>query len=99
MSYTIPIPESGCSVFYGTYLDHYASGVRSRYYLNYNQLVLSSTSSYTSLPSGLVCLPPDSLIYKPEVTDVYFPLLAILAALFLFYLAYKLIIYPFWRKK
>lgn len=97
MSYAIELPSQGCNVYYGNYLDNYHNGHRSRYYLNDGKLVLSNTSSYSSLPSGVNCLSAGDLIYRPEI-DVYFQSIALVFVFFLFFSAYRLIIHPFWRK-
>lgn len=95
--YEIKLPENGCSVYYGTYIDNYYNSIRTRYYLNDGQLVRSSTASYSRLPDGAVCLSQGDLIYKPEL-EVYFNLFSILCAGLIFWFAYRLIIHPFWRK-
>lgn len=40
----------------------------------------------------------DYIVYRPE-TEVYFTFMAIIAAFFLFFMVYRLILHPFWRKK
>lgn len=46
----------GCNIYYGSYIDNYNSGVRSRYYIDdYGQLVLSTRTTGTQ-PTGSVCL-------------------------------------------
>lgn len=98
MEFVYDLPAQGCNVFYGTYIDNYNGNTRSRYYLNDGHLVLSSTSNANSTPNGVHCLTSDDMIiYKPEI-EVYFNIIAILAAFVIFSAAYKLIIFPFWRK-
>lgn len=97
-SYNIKLPEQGCNVFYGSYVDNYYNNVRTRYYILDSQLLASSTSSFSSMPSGVVCMDEAVLTYKPEL-EVYFTFMAIVAAFFLFFMAYRLIVHPFWRKR
>lgn len=97
-SYNIKLPEQGCNVFYGTYVDNYRNSVRTRYYIFDSQLIPSSTSSYSNLPNGSVCMGETELIYKPEL-EVYFTFMAIVAIFFIFWFAYKIILHPFWRKR
>lgn len=53
----VNVLPGGCNIYYGTYIDNYSSGVRSRYYIDdYGQLVLSSRTTGTQ-PSGSVCMP------------------------------------------
>lgn len=93
----IDLPTSGCSIFYGTYIDNYYNSIRTRYYLNANNLVKSTTSNYTRLPDGAICLSPGELVYKPE-TEVYFNVISIIFAIIIFGLAVRLFFYPFWRR-
>lgn len=95
--YEIELPPDGCNVFYGTYVDNYDRNIRTRYYFSENKLVKSTTSSYTRLPDGAVCLSRGDLIYKPE-TEVYFNVISIVFAIIIFVFAVRLILYPFWRK-
>lgn len=94
----IELPDQGCNVYYGTYIDNYNGNVRTRFYLNENQLIPSSTSSYTRLPDGVQCLDSStSIVYKPE-SHVYFEFMAIIGTLFILFSAVRLILYRFWRK-
>lgn len=97
LSYNIKLPEQGCNVFYGTYIDNYRNNIRTRYYIYDSQLIASTTSSYTNMPTGYICMSEDSLVYKPEL-EVYFTFMSIAAMLALFWLAYRFILHPFWRK-
>lgn len=96
-SYNIKLPEQGCNVFYGTYIDNYYNSTRTRYYIVDGSLILSSRSNYSNTPTGAVCMSDTEIPYKPEL-EVYFTFMAIIAAFFLFFMAYRLIIHPFWRK-
>lgn len=74
------IPSGGC--FYATGTNtfaHQLGNSRTVYYLPYDssRLVRGSTSTSTSTPTGVYCLNDDDIIIKSEVTDVYFPLIAI----------------------
>lgn len=95
--YEITIPSEGCSVFYGSYIDTYYNGQRTRYYLNENHLIRSSTTSSSGIPHGAVCLTQGELRYKPE-SEVWFTLVSILIFGAILALAVRLIIYPFWRR-
>lgn len=54
---TITDLPSGCNVFYGTYVDNYNGTTRRRYYFDsYGQLILSTTSTTSSRPTGTVCM-------------------------------------------
>lgn len=87
----IQIPTNGCSIFYGSYIDHYYNGVRRRYYINNEKLVLSNTSSYNTMPSGYTCLSQGDITYKPE-NQVWFPALSLALIVFALSLVYKIII-------
>lgn len=93
----IELPDGGCNIYYGTYIDNYRNNVRTRYYINENHLIKSTTASYTNLPNGYVCMDSNSLIYKPEI-EVYFNVISIVCAIVIFVFAIRLILYPFWRK-
>lgn len=93
----IELPSDGCNIYYGTYIDNYHSNVRTRYYINENHLIKSTTSSYNNMPNGYVCMEQGSLIYKPEI-EVYFNVISIIFAIIIFIFAVRLILYPFWRK-
>lgn len=95
--YEIPLPENGCSVYYGTYVDNYYNSVRTRFYVNDTQLVKSSTSSYTRLPDNVVCLNQGDLIYKPEL-EVYFNLASFVLFPLLIMFAIRLILFRWWRR-
>lgn len=95
--YGIQIPSGGCSVYYGSYIDHYANNIRTRYYLNEDHLVASTSNSYTNLPTGSICLSEGELRYKPEL-NVWFTLAGIVCFLFILIAAIRMLIYPFWRR-
>ena len=95
--YEIKLPDTGCNVYYGTYLDNYYNSVRTRFYINDTKLIKSSTSSYTRLPDGVVCLNQGDLIYKPEL-EVYFQLASVVFFPLIIYLAYKLVLHKWWRR-
>lgn len=94
--YEIPIPE-GCSVFYGTYIDTYRNNQRTRYYIYGNRLVPSTTSSYTTIPTGSVCLSQGDLVYKPEL-EVWFSLASLFIFIGIVCVAVRLLIFPFFRR-
>lgn len=52
---TLRVAPDGCNVYYGTYIDNYNNGIRSRYYYDsYGQLVLANRQT-GNRPSGAVC--------------------------------------------
>lgn len=85
----VQLPTTGCNVYYGNYIDNYASGVRSRYYLNDGNLVLSTQTNYNSQPMGANCI--TELSYKPEF-DYGLKLVAGLSAIVIAFMAIKLVI-------
>lgn len=91
----IELPTTGCSIFYGSYIDHYTSNgyTRTRYYINEGKLVKNNTSSsnYNSIPSGATCLQQGDLVYRPEL-EVYIPFLASSLFIFALILVYKIFI-------
>lgn len=87
----IQIPAGGCAMYYGTYIDHYLNNTRRRYYINNEKLVLNSTASYTSMPSGYACISQGDLTYKPE-NKIWFPALSLALILIAIALVYKIII-------
>ena len=53
---TLRVAPDGCNVFYGTYIDNYKNGIRSRYYYDsYGQLILTSRQT-GNRPSQTVCI-------------------------------------------
>lgn len=77
----IEIPSGGC--FYATSsssFNHVVGSQRTYYYLpnDSGQLVKGQTTSSYNLPNNVYCLESGDLIYKPEVSDVVFPLVSIL---------------------
>lgn len=87
----IQLPSNGCNIYYGTYIDHYYNGVRRRYYINNDKLVLSNSSSYNTLPSGYTCVATGDITYKPE-NQIWFSALSFALCAFAFILIYKIII-------
>ena len=85
----IQIPSNGCSIYYGTYIDHYQGNVRTRYYLQNEKLVKNSSSSYNSMPSGYSCISQGDLTYKPEL-KIWFPFLSFALILVCAILLYKI---------
>lgn len=87
----IQLPSNGCTIFYGSYVDHYLNNTRRRYYINNDKLVLNNTSSYNSIPSGSNCISTGDLVYKPEMA-IEFPFLAFGLIAFAIFMVYKVII-------
>lgn len=88
---TIDLPSNGCNVFYGTYLDNYYSGIRTRYYFNNNILVESSHASYTVTPTGVHCVTTGDLLYNPEA-EIYFSAISLAVVVLAAILLYKIIV-------
>lgn len=86
----IELPKTGCNIVYGTYVDNYANSQRRRYYIVNQKLVLNSTSSYSSLPTGYQCF-SGNLEYKPEL-KIYLSFLSLALCIFSFICIYKIII-------
>lgn len=91
----IELPSTGCSIFYGNYLDHYTSDgrTRTRYYFNEGMLIKNNvtSSNYNSIPTGATCISTGDLVYKPEML-VYIPFLASSLFIFVLILVYKIFI-------
>lgn len=86
------LPENGCNVFNGSYVDNYYNNVRTRYYLNEGSLLASSTSAYVNIPNGTHCLTSNEYIYyKPEL-GVWFPVLSFALCLIAGSLIFKVIL-------
>lgn len=95
--YEIPLPETGCNVYHGSYVDNYFNGKRTRFYLNDTQLVQSSKSDYSRVPDGVTCINTGDLIYKPEL-EVYFNLASFVLFPLLILFAIRLILFKWWRR-
>lgn len=87
----IQLPTGGCNIFYGNYIDHYLNNTRRRYYINNNKLILNSTSTYSSMPSGYNCISQGDIHYNPELA-IEFPFLAFGLVVFALLMVYKVII-------
>lgn len=87
----INLPQQGCNIFYGTYIDNYNNNVRTRYYINDGELVANNRQSYTynTIPTGAVCI--DNLTYRSEL-PIYFEIFSIALFALAFFLIYKTII-------
>ena len=92
------VPDTGCNVFNGTYFDNYTSNIRSRYYIYDGQAVLSSTSTYNTIPAGAVCADLSTIAYDPFsqsllIIGVVVGVIAVLLS------AYSVVIKPFIKVK
>lgn len=87
----IELPQNGCNIFYGSYIDNYNNNVRTRYYINNGELVENNRQSYNynPTPSGAVCI--DSLSYGSD-TSIYFEFISAIIVVFAVYLIYKVIL-------
>lgn len=93
----IEIPSGGCFIATGyNSFSHYLNNSRVQYYLNENQLVRGSSSSYSNLPNGYHCLSTGDLVYKPEVA-VYFPFMAFALIAFAGVLLFNIFIKRLWQ--
>ena len=92
----VELPTGGCNLYYGTYLDHYSSDLRTRdrSYFNDDRLVLN-TSQYNqygySLPQGYQCVNTGDIVFSAE-SQIYFPLVASIILVFVLSVIYKIII-------
>lgn len=92
------LPETGCNVFYGNYVDNYLSNVRTRYYIYDGQAIASSTSTYATPPANVNCISSSDLLYDPLLqTQIIMGIVVIVIAVMLF--AYKVVIEPFIKMK
>lgn len=67
----VELPQNGCNVYYGSYIDNYNGGIRTRYYINNNKLVESSRATYTGSLSNYHCVTTGDILYNPEA-QIYF---------------------------
>lgn len=99
----VELPDTGCNIirnsesFYN-YSDDRT--VRDTYYIYEGKAVLESTSinQYGYTYTGQ-CISTGDLVYKPELKEVFFPLVSIVLSLLLYYGAYKLMLSHWWRYK
>lgn len=88
----VELPENGCNVYLGDYLDNYYNNVRTRYYFNNGKLVESSKNSYATSPSGYHCLTSEEKIYYKSELSIYFPFISFIIILCAYLLVYKVLI-------
>lgn len=92
------LPEQGCNVFYGNYVDNYTSNFRTRYYIYDGQAIESSTSTYATPPANVNCINSADLIYDPLLqSQIIIGIVVMVIAVMLF--AYKVVIEPFIKMK
>lgn len=92
------LPDTGCNVFYGTYVDNYNANLRTRYYIYDGQAVKSSTQAYTTPPNNVECLSSNSLIYDP-ISQTEVIIVIVIAVIAVIIGAYKVVIEPFIKMK
>lgn len=63
------IPRQGCNVFYGSYVDNYNNGTRTRYYKTGGRWISSSTATATR-PTGAICMEEVELAEGSEIAGV-----------------------------
>lgn len=87
----IDLPNTGCNVFYGTYIDNYTNNTRTRYYINDGELIANNSQyyNYNPTPTGAVCI--DTLTYHSEL-PIYFELASIAIVALAFWLIYRVIV-------
>ena len=87
----IKLPQNGCNVFYGSYVDNYNNNTRTRYYVFDGELIKNNeqTYNYNPVPSGANCI--SSLTYGSELS-IYFEFISIVIIGFAFWLLYRTII-------
>lgn len=97
------LPTTGCNILTGseTVQNYSDDGHTRQTYIIYDGVAYLSSSSYSQYGYSYTgqCLAADSLVYKPEYKEVFFPLIACFCSLFIFALAYKLMVSMWWRKK
>lgn len=78
------------------------SGTQVRVYkLVSNKYYLNDTVDYSGLPTTLNCLTHDEISVLPSNYDFIMPIfyiMAIFSSIFIFYSAYRLVIYPWFRR-
>lgn len=96
----VQLPSGGCNILAGPdQVRHYSSDGRTRstYYIYHGKAFLSeTTTNNTGYTYTGECLTTGDLVYAPE-SEVYFTHLAILAIIFVFYLACRAFFRPWWR--
>lgn len=91
------LPDNGCNVFYGSYIDNYRNNTRTRYYLYDGQAIPSSTSTFTTMPNGYVCMTSEP-VYNPLLQGLL--IIAVIASVIaVFVSAYSIVIKPFIKTK
>lgn len=79
----------------------YQSNTRTRYYLFGNKWFRSDESSSYGVPSGYDCYTTQEIKDLPSPYDYLDPIyqfFIVFSVIAITYFAYKLIIYPFWRR-
>lgn len=67
-----------------------------------NKYYLFETRDYSGMPTTLNCMTTEEIQHIPSQFDFITPvyhLMAIISVLFIFWFAYRLLIYPFFRKR
>lgn len=98
----VELPSTGCNVlisadsFYNYSPD---SRTRERYYI-YEGVAHRQSSDYSQYGYTYTgtCLNTGDLVYKPELKEVFFPLISIASFSVIVYLAYRLILHHWWRR-
>lgn len=83
-------------------ISSYQSNSRTRYYLFGNKWFKSDQSTYSSIPNDYQCYTTEQIKDLPSPYDYIEPIyqiIAIVSVITIIFLAYKLIIYPFFRSK
>lgn len=55
---------NGCNIYYGTYIDNYNGGIRTRYYIREGELIANNRTN-ANLPTGAMCM-TNELIYGEQ---------------------------------
>ncbi len=94
----IELPNEGCNVITSTGFTNYNGSIRRNYIIFGARAFLTSenTSSVGQNYTG-ECISTGDLVYKPEL-EVYFNVLSIFIFLFILFVAFRLMLYRFWRK-
>lgn len=92
------LPDTGCNVFYGNYVDNYTSNLRTRYYIYDGQAIESTTSTYATPPANVHCINSAEIIYDPlSQSQIIIGIVVMVIAVI--FAAYKWVIEPFIKMK
>lgn len=99
----VELPDTGCNIINSStsFYNYSPDRLTRKTYIIYDGSAILQAESYNQYGysySG-TCLTTGDLVYKPEYKEIIWPLISIVACLFLFFGAYKLILSHWWRKR